>query len=196
MEVKLFYQLKGEFMALYSKLLTIGLVAVSVFLPQVQAKNQNSSGYTVNVCSPVENDEPEMRKNELNRNFCSKSAVGVYKKFSAKDINFANKYVLIKMYGNSFVALEPSKRNVFVLPYVISDSMDENKAGRITFKKNSNLVCSYGENTHFIPYSSELIDGDSSNAGFKLCIEFSDKTGFDDYFYPYDKKTNKPVSRL
>lgn len=183
-------------MALHTKLLAMVLVTAPVVMPQAYAKSEKSSGYTVNVCSPVENDEPEMRKDELNRNFCSKSSVDIYKKFSSKDINFANKYALIRMYGNSFVALEPSKRNVFVLPYVISDSLDEIKAGKITFNKTSNLVCSYGQDTTFTPYSSELVGGDSSHADYKLCIKFSDKIGFDDYFYPYDKKTNKPTSRL
>lgn len=179
-----------------------GVIAVLAHLSLNSSAHANGGkvqGYQVDVCKPA---EVEMEGLEyladpnLDRNFCNASAAEVYKKFTAKNINFAKKYVLVRMYGTSVVALDPAKKQVFVLPYAIEDVMDYKKSGKITFNVNKNTVCTYGDGTNLNPYSKAYVSGDSSNPEYRLCVDFTPGKGFDNTFYPANIKTGKVVSAL
>lgn len=161
----------------------------------VHASASATGGYSVDICNPSEGYPGEVSDSNR-KNFCSESAVRIYKKFTEKDINFAQKYVLIKMFKTSFVALDPKSKKVHVLPYKIEDSLDSSKAGKISFSRSGRMICSVGEQVSFSPYNMyEYTGGDSANPEYKLCIELSNSDGFYD-FYPVHKKTGKAVSRL
>lgn len=162
------------------------------------ANNGKTQGFSVDYCKPAEMDKvmAKFTEPEMDKNFCTNAAASIYKKFTAKNINFAKNYVLVKMYNNSFVALEPVKKQVFVLPYTIEHSEDYEKVGKITFNRKSNTVCTYGTDTIFNPYSKGYVPGDSSNPEYKLCIDFTPGEGFDTQFYPVNIKTGKVESRL
>ncbi|OOR85480.1 hypothetical protein [Moraxella canis] len=92
-------------------------------------------GYMVDICKPAEAEGVEFADETLNRDFCSAQAAKAYKKFGTKDINFANKFVLTRMYGTSYVAIDPAKKQVYVMPFAIENSRNSGKPGKITFKK-------------------------------------------------------------
>lgn len=160
------------------------------------ANSGKIQGYSVDICKPAEIEGKDNVKEDLNRDFCNHQAAATYKKFGTKDINFANKYVLAKIYNTSFVAIDPVKKQVFVMPYAIQNSLNDNKAGKIVFNKNSNRVCTQGDDTSLSPYSWMYVGGDSAHPDYKLCIDFYPSEGFSDQFIPVHIKTGKVASRL
>lgn len=164
-----------------------------------QANGGKVQGYQVDICKPAEVEMEGLEylaDPELDRNFCNGSAAEVYKKFTTKNINFAKKYVLVRMYRTSFVAVDPVKKQVFVLPYAIENVMDYKKPGKITFNANKSSVCTYDDSTNLNPYSKAYVSGDSSNPEYRLCVDFTPGKGFDNTFYPVNIKTGKVVSVL
>lgn len=77
------------------------------------ANSGKLQGYSVDIYKPAEIEGKDNVKEDLNRDFCNHKAASTYKKFGTKDINFANKYVLAKMYNTSFVANDSVKKQVF-----------------------------------------------------------------------------------
>lgn len=159
------------------------------------AQGQTVQGYTIDQCRPAESYDAEGVIEDRNRDFCTTNAIKFYQKYKAKDINFAKKYVLVNMYGDSFVALDPVKKRVFVMPYVVSDLYTDGKVGKLSFSKAKNVVCTAGNAVGFSPYTSLLTAGEST-PGYKLCLDFMPNKGFDDQYYVVHKKTGKIIPRL
>lgn len=188
-----FWESTNFFDGIFRKLMSAGilLAATSVFM-NANAGGATVGGYTVDVCKPAEYySEISDPSSEPMRNFCSKQAIDSYKKFTQKDVNFGKNHVLIRIFKTSFVALEPATKKVYVIPYKITDSVVEDKAGRITFSKNGYDVCSVGDNTSFTSYSPlDYSGGDSAHPEYKLCVTLNKGLGFTD-FYPVNIKTNE-----
>lgn len=153
-------------------------------------------GFTIDDCQPgiVEGFE-ESKKSNLT-NFCSKSFIQKYKKFSKKDINFNKNLVLIRLGKEDLVALNPQTKQVFVMPYKLVDLTGQNLKKPIHFSKSSNIVCTSDNATGFTHHAGPFyLTPMESSDNYKICIDFDSASGFlDAGTYPVDKKTNKVVS--